>query len=108
MEDKIFRHSSHLVNVECKITKMETIGKKTDSFRFNIWFIYLRFCLFLERGREGEREEQKRQCVVASHAPPTGDLAHNAGMCPDREWNRQPFGLQADVQSTELQQPGLI
>ena len=31
-------------------------------------FIYL----FLERGREGE----KHQCVVASEAPPTGDLAH--------------------------------
>ena len=30
--------------------------------------------LFLERGgREGE----KHQCVVASGAPPTGDLAHN-------------------------------
>ena len=39
-------------------------------------FIYL----FLERGREGEREGEKHQCVVASHAPTTGDLACNPGM----------------------------
>ena len=39
-------------------------------------FIYL----FLERGKEGETE--KHQCVVASYVPPTGDLAHNPGMCP--------------------------
>ena len=36
--------------------------------------------LFLERGREGEREGQKYQCVVASHMASTGDLAHNPGM----------------------------
>ena len=39
-------------------------------------FIYL----FLERGREGEREGEKHQCVVASHAPTTGDLDCNPGM----------------------------
>ena len=89
--------------LNARLQKWKLLERKlTHLGFFNIWFIYLRFCLFLERGREGEREEQKRQCVVASHAPPTGDLAHNAGMCPDREWNRQPFGLQADVQSTEL------
>ena len=31
--------------------------------------------LFLERGREGKREGEKHQCAVASHMPPTGDLA---------------------------------
>ena len=40
-------------------------------------FIYL----FLERGREGEREGEKQQGVVASSTPPTGDLVHNPGMC---------------------------
>ena len=45
------------------------------------YFIYL----FLERGKEGEREGAKHQCVVASCVPPTGDLACNPGMCPD--WN---------------------
>ena len=38
--------------------------------------------LFLERGREGEREEEKHQCVVAFHVPPTGGIASNPGMCP--------------------------
>ena len=44
--------------------------------------------LFLERGREEEREGEKHKCVVASHTPPTGDLACNPGMCPDWESNR--------------------
>ena len=32
---------------------------------------------------------------------PTGDLAHNPGMCPDWELNQWPFGFQAGAQSTE-------
>ena len=55
---------------------------------------------------EGEREEEKHQCVVASHAPPTGDLAYNPGMCPDWELNQWLFGSQAVAQSTEPRQPG--
>ena len=47
-------------------------------------FIYL----LLERVRDGEREGEKHQCVVASCAPPAGDLAVNPGMCPDWESNR--------------------
>ena len=46
-------------------------------------FIYL----FLERGREGEREREKYQCVVASHMPLAGDLSSNLGMYPDWELN---------------------
>ena len=45
--------------------------------------------LFLER-KEGERE--RNSSVVYSHAPPTGDLAYNPGMCPNWESNQQPFG----------------
>ena len=67
-------------------------------------FIYLS----LEREREGKREREKHQCVVASWASPTGDLACNPGMCPDWELNRQPFGSQASSQSTEPYQPGLF
>ena len=50
---------------------------------------YLFFLLFIfrQRGREGEREGEKQQCVVASHVPQTGDLACNPGMCPDWESN---------------------
>ena len=44
--------------------------------------------------------------VVASCAPPTGDLAHNPGSCPDQESNQRPFDLQVGTQSTELYQPG--
>ena len=58
------------------------------------------YLLFRETGREKERE-RKHQCVVASRAPPTGDLARNPGMCPDWELNWRPFGLQASAQSTE-------
>ena len=64
--------------------------------------------MFRERGREGEREREKHQCVVASHVPPSGDLACNPGMCPDWELNQRPVGSQAGTQSTEPQQPGLV
>ena len=47
--------------------------------------------MFIEKGREGEREGEKHQCVVASGAPHTGDLAHNPAMCPDWESNLRPF-----------------
>ena len=49
----------------------------------SLWF-FTRFYLFyfLERGWEGERRGEKHQCVVASHVPPTGNLACNQGMCP--------------------------
>ena len=67
-------------------------------------FIYF----FLERGREKEREGEKHHCVAASRAPPTGDLACNPGMYPDRELNRRPFVSQAGTQSTEPHQPGLF
>ena len=46
-------------------------------------FIYF----YRQRGREGEREGKKHQCMITSWVPPTGDLACNSGMCPDWEWN---------------------
>ena len=57
---------------------------------------FKRFYLFIfrESGREGEREGEKYQCVVAFHVAPTGDLAHNPGICPDWESNLRPFGSQ--------------
>ena len=57
--------------------------------------MFLRFYLFIFYREEGrEKEGEKHHCVVASHVAPTGDLAHNPGMCPDWESNRQPFGSQ--------------
>ena len=56
--------------------------------------------LFLERGEGREKEKQGNIDVleihqlVASHVPPTGDLACNPGMCPSWESNQQPFGSQ--------------
>ena len=72
-----------------------------------LYILFLRFHLFIfrERGRKGEKEGEKYQCVVASHMPPAGDLAHNPDMCPDRESNWQPFGSQASTHSTEPHQP---
>ena len=43
------------------------------------------YLFILEKGREGETEGKKHQCVVASCMAHTGDLAHNPGMCPDWE-----------------------
>ena len=57
---------------------------------------------------EGEREGEKHQRMVASHMAPTGDMAHNPGICPDWESNWRPFGSKAHAQSTELHQPGLF
>ena len=59
--------------------------------------------LFLERGREGERGE-KHQCVVASCAAPTEDLARNPGTCPDWASKPWPFGSQTSTESIEPQQ----
>ena len=50
------------------------------SLRHNSLFLKILF--FLERGREGEREGETHQCVVASHAPPTGIWPATPGVCP--------------------------
>ena len=42
--------------------------------------------------------------MVASRAPPPGDLAHDLGMYPDWELNLQPFGSQACTQSSYTSQ----
>ena len=65
------------------------------------YFLKILF-IFRERVREGEREGEKHQCVVASRVP------CNPGMCPAWELNQQPFGSQDCIQSTELYQPGQV
>ena len=57
---------------------------------------------------EEERGGEKHQCMAASWVLPTGDPAHNPGMCPDWESNQRPFGLQAGTQSTEPHQSGHV
>ena len=75
----------------------------------NYLLFFKRFNLFIfrEGGKEGERQGEKHQCEVASHALPTGDLACNPGTCPDWESNWRFFGSHARTQSTEPHQPGL-
>ena len=75
---------------------------------FKVYFLKDFIYLFLERGREGEREEEEHQCVVASCTPLTGDLACNPGMCPDWDLNWSRLALQASSQSTESYQPGQL
>ena len=76
--------------------------------------IFKRFYLFTFRGggreeeREGNINGQEVHWLVASRSPPTGDLAHNPGLCPDWELNWQPLGSQVSAQSTEPHQPRLI
>ena len=76
---------------------------------------YKRLYLFIFREREGREKERERNIdvreiylSVASHIPPTGDLACNSGMYLDWELNWQPFGLQAGTQPIEPHQPGHI
>ena len=76
--------------------------------------IYFLIYLFLEigEGREKEREtlmwEKYMDQSVVSHTPPTADLAHNPGMCPNWESSKQPFGSKASAQPTEPHQPQLL
>ena len=57
-------------------------------FKYTLFFKdFIYVFIFRERGREGEREGEKHQCVLASHTPPTEDLAHNPGMCLNWELN---------------------
>ena len=98
--------------VSAQFWSILNIGLFSYCWVLTVIFIYTflkRFYLFIfrQRGREGEREGEKHQCVVASHTPTTGDPARNPGMCPDWESNQQLFGSQAGAQSTEPLQPGL-
>ena len=78
----------------------------TKSYFFLSFFKDFIYFTFRQKEREGEREGEKHQCVVASHVPPTGHLACKPGMCPDWESNQEPFGSQVSTQSSEPHQPG--
>ena len=69
------------------------IVQKWPSHRVSSLLAFIsfkRFYLFIfrEEGREGEREGEKHQCVVASRVSSTVDLACKPGMCPDWESNQ--------------------
>ena len=69
----------------CHIFSVKCLFISFAHFLIRLLFIVL-FSL-RDRGREGETEGEKHQCVVASRMPPTGDLACNPGTCPDWESN---------------------
>ena len=74
---------------------------------FCSWWIFkkrLYRVIFRERGREGEREAEKHQCVVAPRTPQTVDLPCNPGVCPDWELIQQLFSLQNNTQPTKPHQ----
>ena len=56
-----------------------------------MYILFFKKILFLERGERREMEGEKYQCVVASRAPPTGDLTWNPGRCPDRDQTGDPL-----------------
>ena len=79
--------------------KNPTVENSSHNSLFLKDFMYL----FLERGvgREKERERnivvQEIHRSVASHTPPTEDLAQSPGMCPNWESNQRPFGCKPVV-----------
>ena len=75
---------------------------KSTSFFKKIVYLFI----FKQSGKVGERRREISVCGCLSPVP-TGDLAHNPGMCPDWESNQWPFGSQASTQSTDPHQPGV-
>ena len=76
---------------QCRVPQSAIICVLVHTFVF-FPFLKIFIYLFLETGKEGEREGEKhdvgeKQRSVASLTPPARDLAHNPGMCPDREAN---------------------
>ena len=56
-----------------KKKKNGKLGKNWQAYHLTVFCLFIIY-LFLERRREGEREGEKHQCVVASQVPSTGDL----------------------------------
>ena len=67
---------------------INTVSKSRFILSLQRFSKFLFIYLFRE-GREGEREEEKHQCVVAARTLPTGDPAHNPCTCPDWESNQR-------------------
>ena len=58
-------------------------------FKTSLFVFFKTLFIFIERGREREGEGEKHRCVRDTFIGcPTGDLAHNPGVCPDWDVNR--------------------
>ena len=95
----------HSVQIMSALTLVPDLKTEATCYLFKNILLKILF-IARERGREGEKEGEKHQCVVVSCVPPTSDLARNPGMCPAWESNCRPSGLQVGTQSTEPHQPG--
>ena len=56
------------------------------------------------KGGEMGRERSIASCTVLR---PHQNQTHNLGICPDQEWNLQPFGVW-DEAATELPSQGMV
>ena len=102
---------TNFVNPATLINTRANTHSSIFAFFFNVTnegFCLFKVYLFLEggEGRKKERERNINQLPLGT--PPTEDLAHNPGMCPDWESNQRSFDSQAGTQSTEPHQPGLL
>ena len=90
----IHLHTTHIL-LSYSASHPGILGHLNDFFNF----------FFFGEG-EGRRGKETSMCGCFS-CPPNWDLAHNPGVCPDRESNQRPLGSQTCAQSTEPHQPGL-
>ena len=94
---------NHCNSIHLAFAKTQT-SQATSCFFFHCCWD---FTYFKRQGKREKKWGEKHQCAreihgpVASCTPPTGDLAHNPGRCPDREWNWQPFRSKAGAQPSE-------
>ena len=65
------------------------------------------YLFILERGREGEREEEKHNVWLPPACPLLGTWPATQAYALDQEPNRWPLDFQAGTQSTEPHQLGL-
>ena len=84
-----------LKEIDIQVQETQRVVNKLDSKRTTPRHIIIKIpkakdkerILKAARGKEGERQGEKHQCVVVSPVPPTRDLVRNPGMCYDWELN---------------------
>ena len=89
----------------CSLLNHQILGKATTHSRHRVP-IFLHLFIYFYREREGEREGEKHQCVVASSMSPQQGPGLQLRHVLDWESNWQPLSSQAGAQSTDPHQPG--
>ena len=73
-----------------------------ESFTLSRFFFFLDFIyLLLERGEGREKARERNMGQLSVTWALTREWTCKPGVCPDRESNLRPFGLQDDAQPTE-------